>query len=274
MWEALRYDFMQNALIAGVLAAVACGVMGTYVVVKRIVFISGGISHTAYGGVGLGYLVGISPLLGATGFSLLAALSIGWAVLRLRQQADTVIGIIWAVGMALGIIFVSLAPGATPDLMTYLFGNVLMVSSADLWLMTGLVGGIALVIVAFYKELLTVAYDEEYALVLGLPVQFIYLLLLSAVALTVIILMRVVGIIMVIALLTIPAATARLYVDRLGQMMAVSVLIGVVCTTCGLALSYALNSLFSKPFPSGPVIILLAALIYVLSLPAAHFTRR
>lgn len=270
MIQSLQYEFMQNALMAGLLASIACGVIGSYVLVKRIVFISGGISHTAYGGVGLGYLLGISPLLGATGFALVAAVTIGVASLRLKAAADTVIGIIWATGMALGILFVSLAPGATPELMTYLFGNVLMVARGDIYLMMGLVVSILLVVAALYKEFLAVAFDEEYAEVLGLPVNRLYLILLALVAMTVILLMRVVGIIMVIALLTLPPATARLFVDRLGPMMGVSVLVGVVTTTCGLILSYVFNVVSGKPIPSGPVIILLAAGVYLLSLAARH----
>ncbi len=266
MLEVFRLEFMQNALAAGLLASIACGIIGTYVVVKRIVFISGGISHTAYGGVGLGYLLGISPLLGATGFALLASVIIGIAGLRLKTSSDTIIGMIWAVGMAFGILFVSMAPGATPELMTYLFGNVLMVPKSDVYLMVILVMVIVVVVVSLYKEFFAVSFDEEYAAVLGLPVGSLYLIMLALVAMTVIILMRVVGIIMVIALLTIPPATARLFVNRMVPMMVVSVIIGVVTTISGLISSYALNEMLGKPVPSGPIIILLTALVFILSL--------
>jgi len=266
MLEVFRLEFMQNALAAGLLASIACGIIGTYVVVKRIVFISGGISHTAYGGVGLGYLLGISPLLGATGFALLASVIIGIAGLRLKTSSDTIIGMIWATGMAFGILFVSMAPGATPELMTYLFGNVLMVPKSDVYLMVILVLVIVVVVVSLYKEFFAVSFDEEYAAVLGLPVSSLYLILLALVAMTVIILMRVVGIIMVIALLTIPPATARLFVNRMVPMMVVSAIIGVVTTTSGLVSSYALNEILGKPVPSGPIIILLAALVFILSI--------
>lgn len=266
MLDVFRLEFMQNALAAGLLASIACGIIGTYVVVKRIVFISGGISHTAYGGVGLGYLLGISPLLGATGFALLAAVIIGIAGLRLKTSSDTIIGMIWAVGMAFGILFVSMAPGATPELMTYLFGNVLMVPKSDVYLMVILVMVIVVVVISLYKEFFAVSFDEEYAAVLGLPVSSLYLILLALVAMTVIILMRVVGIIMVIALLTIPPATARLFVNRMVPMMVVSVIIGMVTTISGLVSSYALNEILGKPVPSGPIIILLAALVFILSI--------
>lgn len=273
MGEALRYPFMQNALVAVVLASVACGIIGTYVVVKRIAFLSGGISHTAYGGVGLGYLLGIPPLLGATSISLLAALFIGLASLRLHQAADTAIGIIWAVGMALGIIFVGLAPGPVPDLMSYLFGNVLLVGRSDLVLMAALLLIVLAVVGLLYKELFAVTYDEEYAKAMGIPAERIFLLLLMLIALTVIVLIRVVGIILVIALFTIPPATARLFVNRLSSMMVTSTLIGIVSTVCGLFLSFALNVIYQKPFPSGPVIILLSAVIYLLSLVARRLFR-
>lgn len=272
MSDVLAYEFMQNALLAGLLASLACGVIGSYVVVKRIVFISGGIAHTAYGGVGLGYLLGISPLWGATGFSLLAAFSIGLVSRRLGQSSDTIIGVIWAVGMALGILFVNLAPGAAPNLMTYLFGSILTVSRADVFLMLALVLAIFLTVGLFYKEFLAVTFDEEFSTVLGVRVEAIYLLLLGLVALTVVILIRVVGIILVIALLTLPPATARLFVRRLAPMMSLATVVGILCTISGLFLSYRLNEFTGKPFPSGPVIILVTATVYLLALVARRWS--
>lgn len=267
MPEILTYGFMQKALAASLLASVACGVIGTFVVVKRIVSMSGGISHAAYGGVGLGYMLGVPPLAGAAVFSLLGAFGIGLAHRRFEQASDTVIGMIWAVGMALGIIFVSLTPGAVPDLMTYLFGDILTVSSFDVYMMLALDAIILVLVALLYKELLAVAYDEEFAQVLRLPVEFIYFLLLALIALTVIALIRVVGIILVIALLSLPPATARIYVRRMGSMMGLSVVVGGVCSLAGLALSYHLE------IPSGPVIILSAAVVYTLSVLYSKMAR-
>lgn len=251
MLEALQYEFMRNALAAGLLAAVACGVVGVYVVVKRIVFISGGIAHTSFGGIGLGYFLGINPILGALVFALGSGVTIGLVTRRTRLPEDTTIGVLWAMGMALGIVFIGLAPGYAPDLMSYLFGNILTVPSGDLLLMLVLDGVILAVVIALYKEYLIVAFDEEYATAIGMPVEKLWLLLLGMIALTVVVLIRVVGMILVIALLTFPAAMARQFTHNMRTMMVLSVALGALFTVGGLALSYALG------LPSGATIILL-----------------
>jgi zinc transport system permease protein len=267
MSSVLAYDFMRNAFLAGFLVSLACGVVGTYVVVKRLVFISGGISHTAYGGIGLGYYLGISPMLGATFFTTLSALGMGLVSHRGRQREDTVIGIMWAVGMAVGIIFVALSPGYTADLMSYLFGSILTVPGNDLWLMAGLDLVIILVVVLFFEDFKAVAFDEEFARVMGVATERINLLLLFLVALTVVVLIRAVGIILVIALLSIPAAIAGQFTRNLGQMMGWSTLLGIIFTSTGLYLSYLYN------LPSGATIILVAAAGYLLSLLYARWQR-
>ena len=267
MSTVLAYDFMRNAFLAGLLVSLACGVVGTYVVVKRIVFISGGIAHTAYGGIGLGYYLGISPMLGATLFTTLSALGMGMASHRARQREDTVIGIMWAVGMAVGIIFVALSPGYTADLMSYLFGSILTVPGTDLWLMAGLDLIIIIVVVLYIEDFKAVAFDEEFAQVVGLATERLNLLLLFLVALTVVVLIRAVGIILVIALLSIPAAIAGQFTRNLGQMMGWSTLLGIIFTSTGLFLSYLYN------LPSGATIILVAAVGYLLSLLYARVQR-
>jgi len=259
MLEALQYEFMRNALMAGLLAALACGVIGVYVVVKRIVFISGGIAHTAFGGVGLGYLLNINPILGALIFSLASALGIGFAIRKTKLPEDTAIGVIWAVGMALGIIFIGLAPGYAPDLFSYLFGNILTVPAIDLIFMLVLDIIILTVVVMFYKELLALSFDEEFSTVVGVPVGKLYFLLLSMIALTVVVLIRVVGIILVIALLTIPPTLARQFTYDLRKMMLLSIVFGAVFTFGGLWLSYELD------LASGATIILLSGAVLVLS---------
>jgi len=272
--EALSYPFFQRALAAGLLAAVACGIVGTFVVVRRIASISGGLSHAAFGGVGLGYLLGFEPTLGALGFGVLSALGIGVAELRLRQGLDTLIAMVWAVGMALGILFVSLAPGQAPDLLGYLFGNILLVSPGYV----GLVALLDLLIVGtvllLFRRLRAVAFDEEFAWVVGVPVEALFLLLLTLVALTVVVLIRVVGVILVIALLTIPAAVARHWTDRLSRMMALAVLTGAASIAAGLFLTFGLSSEFGIDIPTGPSIILLAAAVYGVSAVARSLTGR
>jgi len=255
MLEVLQYEFMRNALMAGLLAAVACGIIGVFVVVKRIVFISGGIAHASFGGIGLGYFLGINPIIGALIFSLASGLAIGGITRKTRLPADTAIGVLWAVGMALGIIFIYLTPGYAPDLMSYLFGNILTVPFQDILMMLLLDVVITGIVIAFYKEFLILSFDEEYGTAIGMPVEKLYLLLLGMIALTIVILIRVVGMILVIALLTFPAAMARQFTHSMKTMMILSIIFGFVFTLGGLWLSYVLK------LPSGATIILLGGVI-------------
>ena len=265
MIEALQYEFIRNALTAALLASVACGVIGAYVVTKRITFISGAIAHAAFGGVGLGYFLGINPVLAVIPFSLLSAVGIGAVSRKARLPEDSTIGIFWAVGMATGVVLISLTPGYAPDLFNYLFGNILMVPASDLVLMLLLDVLIAGMVALFYKEFLAISFDEEYARVAGVRTTFFYFLLLCLVALTVVILIRVVGVVLVIALLTIPAAITRLFgFVSLRRMMAVSVLLGALLTVSGLWLSYWLN------LPSGATMILVSAAVFAAALAASR----
>ena len=264
MWnsfiESFSYIFMQRALLAGVLVSMACGMIGTYVVIKRIVFISGGIAHAAYGGIGLGYYFGLNPVWGAIGFSLLSAWGMGWVERKTRQRSDTLIGVLWALGMAIGIIFIDKTPGYKADLMSYLFGSILAVPTQDLIIMAVLNAVILVLVLIFYHELQAISFDETYAEVENIPVNFLYMLLLTMIGFTVVMLMRVVGLIMVIALLTIPAAISGLFVRNLKTMMLLSVGLGMIFTTVGLYLSYFFN------LTSGATIILVAGCGYLLSL--------
>jgi zinc transport system permease protein len=266
--EILQYEFMQNALIAGLLAAVACGIVGVYVVVKRIIFISGGIAHASFGGIGLGYFIGISPVIGALIFSLASALGIGYITRRTRLPEDTAIGILWAIGMALGVVFIGLAPGYAPDLFSYLFGNILTVPTSDLLLMLVLDVVIIGLVIAFYKEFLALAFDEEYSTVVGIPVGALYLLLLCMIALTVVILLRIVGMILIIALLTIPATLARQFTFDLRKMMLLAIAFGILLTFGGLWLSYVLD------LASGATIVLLGGAALLVSFTVNGIRRR
>ncbi|MBN2250769.1 MAG: metal ABC transporter permease [Candidatus Altiarchaeota archaeon] len=260
MLELLQYDFMRNAVLAGLLASVACGIVGTYVVAKRIVFISGGISHAAFGGIGLAFFLGVNPILGALFFSLFSAVSLGVLTRKTRRE-DSSIGILWAVGMALGIVFINLSSGYVPDLTSYLFGNILTVPEYDIYIMAALDLLILSIVYMFYKEFFAVSFDEEYALATGMPVEKIYLLLLCLVAFTVVLLIQVVGIILVIALITLPAATACLFAEDIRKMMLVSTAFGVFYTSGGLYISYA-ASLEGINLPSGATIILFSAIVF------------
>jgi zinc transport system permease protein len=255
--EILQFSFMRHALMVGLLVSIACGIVGTYVVVKRIVFISGGISHTAYGGVGLGYLLGIPPMVGATVFTVLAALAMGEVSHRVKQREDTIIGMMWAVGMALGVIFVKLSPGYTGDLMSYLFGSILAVPLTDLYLILALNVVILLIVILYHDQFTLTAFDEEFAQVIGVNTRLYNQLLLVVIALTVVVMIRAVGIILVIALLTIPPATATLFTRSMTGMMAFSMILSAVFTTGGLVISYLFD------LPSGATIIILCALGYM-----------
>jgi zinc transport system permease protein len=255
MFEAFQFEFMRHALVAGILASVACGIVGVYVVVKKIVSMSGSIAHASFGGIGLGYFLRFNPVIGAMFFALISALTMGLTAKKTRLPEDTTTGIIWATGMALGIIFIGLSAGYAPDLMSYLFGNILTVPLSDLYLMAILDAVIIGIVAFFYKELLLLCFDEEYAVTAGIRVTGLYLVLLSMVALTVVVLIRVVGMILVIAMLTFPAALARLVTHSLKTMMLLSVAFGMVFTLAGLWTSYLLN------LASGATIILLSGLV-------------
>jgi zinc transport system permease protein len=268
MLEVLQFDFMRNALIAGVLVSIACGIIGTFVVINRIVFISGGIAHAAYGGIGLGYFFRFSPVLGAVIFSLFAALGMGLAQRKTRQRADTIIGVMWAIGMAIGIILIDLAGGYKADLMSYLFGSILAVSSQDLVIMLVLDIAVITLALLFYKELLAISFDEVYATISNIPVDAIYLTLMCMIALTIVMLMRVVGLIMVIALLTMPAAISGQFFKNIHKMMICASLLGMTFTTIGLYLSYWLN------LTSGATIILISGVAYLLSVSLKPLLRK
>lgn len=273
--SALReYSFLQHAVCAGLLASIVCGVMGSYVVVRRITFISGGISHCVLGGMGAAYyahhVLGwpVQPLHGALAAALVAAVIIGLISLRGGAYEDTVIGAVWAIGMAVGVIFISMTPGYNVDLMSYLFGNILMVTRGELWLIAGLDVLIIGIVALCYKEFMAVCFDAEFARLRGLRVDAYYLLLLCLIAVTVVILVQVVGLVLVIALLTLPAAIAGVISRSLRGMMVLAAVLGSFFTASGLAISY-------RPgLPTGATIIIVAGVCYLVSMVAAHLVRR
>jgi zinc transport system permease protein len=256
----LQFEFMQNALIAGILVSIACGIVGTFVVINRIVFISGAIAHAAYGGIGIGYFCRFDPVWGALFFSIFSALGMGFLQRKFQERADTIIGVMWAVGMAIGIILIDLTPGYKADLISYLFGSILTVSRSSLWLMLILNIIIIVLLNLFYKEILAISFDETFASLRNVPVGSIYLGLMAVIALTIVMLMQVVGLIMVIALLSIPAAISNQYVNNVKQMIILASFLGMIFTTLGLIISYYFN------LTSGATIILVAGTTYLVSL--------
>jgi zinc transport system permease protein len=270
-----EHAFLRQALIAGLLISVSCGVVGTYVVTRRITYIAGGVAHCVLGGMGgaqyLRVVYGWSwfdPIYGALIAALASALTIGWVSLRVKEREDTVISALWAIGMAAGVIFIWRTPGYSQDLVSYLFGDILMVSQDKLWLVAGLDAVVLGLVLVFYKQFMAVCFDEEFAELRGVRVGLFYLLLLAITALTVVLLVIVVGIVLVIALLTLPVAIAGHFAKTLWQMMLASVLLTMLFTSSGLALSYGPN------LPAGATTVVLAATVYVLTIVAARLLGR
>jgi zinc transport system permease protein len=258
MIELLQYDFMQSALAAGIAASVLCGIIGIYVILNRIVFISDGIAHAAFGGIGLGYFLGLDPLVFGVISALITALGIGMVSSRSRVTEDTAIGVFLATGMALGIVFMSLSRGYARDLYGYLFGNILAVTWEDVTIIVGLTIAVLILVALLYKEFLVMSFDPVYGEAIGVPVKRMKLLLLFLVAFSVVMLIKIVGIILLIALLTIPGAISRQHMKGLPGIMAGAILLGAVFVTMGLFISYLLD------VPSGATIILTAAAAFFL----------
>jgi len=256
--EILAYGFMQKALAAGILVSITCSVISFFVLVNRLSFIGVGISHAAFGGVAIGILFGIDPTLSAVIFSVLTAWMIGIVSRRGRLNEDTTIGIFYAAAMALGIVIIGLSRGYTVDLFGYLFGNILAVTSTDLWIVAALSLFVLGTVFYFFKELLYISFDEESAQVNGVPVAFLYYYLLTLMAVTIVISMKVVGIILVSALLVIPAAAAYEVSSHYKSVLIVSVIVGLVSALGGLLVSYRFNT------ASGATIVLLAAAVFLL----------
>ena len=257
--DILQYAFMQRALLAGALIGAVCAVVGVYVVLRGLAFIGAGIAHASFGGVALGFLLGLNPVLTAVVFCLGTAWGIGVVARRGQVREDTAIGVFFASTMALGILFIGVMHGYSVDLFGYLFGSILAVTTQDLWITLALGAVVLLVVGLFYKELLFVTFDAEMAEVSGVPAGRLYFLLLSLVALTVVLSIKVVGIVLVSALIVTPAAAAYQLTEDFRRMMLLAVLIGVASAVGGLLLSYPLDT------ASGATIVLLATVIFFVS---------
>jgi zinc transport system permease protein len=261
--ELLSYSFIRNAILAALLMSVACGITGTYIVSRRMVFISGGITHASFGGVGIGFFFGFPPLAGAAIFAVLAALATENLTRRKILRNDSIIAILWSLGMALGIIFIYLTPGYAPNLMSFLFGSIITVSTSDLWLMFILAVLVSLVFILLYKPILYVAFDEQFARIRGIPVMLLNYILIVLVALTIVLSIRTAGIILVLSVLTIPQNVSNLFTNRFDHIMIGSIVIGFLAALIGLFISYYLD------IPSGATIIFTLVVIYL----AARFIK-
>lgn len=258
MFELLSYHFFTNALMASVLTSISCGIIGTYIVSKRLVFISGGITHTSFGGIGMGYFFGVNPLLGAAVFSILSALGIEYMSKKTEVREDSAIAIMWSFGMAVGIIFIFLTPGYAPNLMTYLFGSILTVTNFDLILSLSVTMLVIILFMLFFKTILFVSFDPDFAKARQIKVDLMNYILITLVALTIVINIKVAGIILIISLLTIPQAAANLFYKDFKKIIFLSILIGLTGSILGLLLSYYIN------IPSGATIIFTLVIIFLI----------
>lgn len=257
--QLFNYQFFINASLAAVLSSIACGIIGTYIVSKRIVFISGGITHASFGGIGIGYYFGFNPILGAMIFSVLSALGIEYMTRKTNVREDSVIAMLWSFGMAVGIIFVFLTPGYSANLMSFLFGNILTVTRLNLLLLVVLSVIIIVVFLLMYKTILFIAFDEQYARAARLPVKFVNYMMITLVALTIVLNIRVVGIILVISLLTIPQTIANIFTKKFERIILLAIVIGLIGSFSGLFLSYYFD------IPSGASIIFFLVLLFFLA---------
>lgn len=258
MIDLLQYAFFRNALFGSLLTAVACGIVGTYIVSRRLVFISGGITHASFGGLGLGFYLGMNPILMAMLFSVLSAFGVEWVSKTQNVREDSAIAGVWSLGMALGVIFIFLTPGYAPNLSAYLFGNILTISAADIRWIAALAVVLILVCALFLRNIVYVAFDRDFAVTQHLPVKAIEYMMMFFIAVTIVLSIRLVGIMLLMSLLTLPQITVNLFTSNFKKIIWGSILIGFLACVSGLVLSYYLN------VPSGAFIILVLVILFLL----------
>ncbi|MDD2476622.1 MAG: metal ABC transporter permease [Dysgonamonadaceae bacterium] len=257
--ELLDYAFFRNALWGSLLASIACGIIGSYVVARRMVFISGGITHASFGGLGIGFYFGFNPVFSAMVFSVLSAFGIQWLSKNQNVREDSAIAVFWSLGMALGIILIFLSPGYAPNLSEYLFGNILTISATDIILLAALSVVLIFFFSFFYRQILNTSFDKEFAQTRGVNVAFLEYTLIMLVAVTIVLSIRLVGIVLLISLLTVPQMTANIYTNKFSKIIIWSVIISFIGCVAGLLLSYFLN------VPSGAFIIFVLISIYLIT---------
>lgn len=257
--ELFQYSFFQHALLGSLLTAIACGIAGTYIVARRLVFISGGITHASFGGLGLGFYLGSNPILMALLFAVLSAFGVEWASKTQNVREDSAIAGVWSLGMALGVIFIFLTPGYAPNLSAFLFGNILTITAADIYGIAALSVALIALFTLFFHEIVYVAFDRDFARTQGLPVRLIEYVMMIFIAITIVLSIRLVGIMLLMSLLTLPQITINLFTSSFKKIIWGSVLLGFVGCVAGLILSYFLN------VPSGAFIILILVLFFLLS---------
>lgn len=259
MIDILSYTFFQNALLGVLIVSIAAAIIGTYIVTRRMVFIAGGVTHACFGGLGLGYFLGTSPILMAGVFAVASSLGVEWLATKQHIREDSAIGVIWALGMALGTLFIFLTPGYVPELNSFLFGSILTITSTDL----AMFGSFLLVLLAFfglfYKQIVACAFDRDFARTQNLPVTAINCMMTVLVAVCIVMTIRLIGIMLLLTLFTMPQMIAEIFTRRFKPMMAMSVVASIVCSVCGLIGSYLLN------VPASSTIVLMLIAVYIIA---------
>lgn len=255
----LDYSFFRNAILGSILASILCGYIGTYIVTRRLSFISGGITHASFGGIGIGVFFNINPILSAMVFSILSAFGIQWMTQRGNVREDSAIAMFWTFGMSLGILFCFLTPGFMPDLPSFLFGSILTIESVNLWLLA-ILSIIVVVLFRIYgRVIVSVAFDPVFAKSQRQPIALVEYLMMALIAMTIVSTLRMVGIVLAMSLLTVPQMTANLFTYNYRRMIALSILFGILDCLVGLSISYVLN------VPSGAAIIFVGIIIYAIA---------
>ena len=269
MGEMLNYPLFRLALLAVIIISVAAAVIGTYIITRRLVAICGGITHACFGGLGLGYFLGVSPVALAAVFAVASSLGVDWMSRRFRVREDSAIAVVWALGMAVGVLFVFLTPGYVPELNSFLFGNILTVTPADICVFGAFTAALLLFMALYFKEIVAVAFDRDFARVSGLPVTLISTVMTVMVALCIVLTIRLVGVMLLMSMLSLPMMTAESFVHRFGPLMRVSVVISIVCCVAGLFVSAVID------VPASAIIVLLMAGVFIVArVLRAVFRRR
>lgn len=257
MFEAIiKYDFLKNAVLVSIFAAIICGIIGVIIVEKKMLMMTGGISHTAYGGVGLGYLLGFEPIIGAGIFAVISAILIGAIRRKNSTHTDIIISLLWSLGMALGIAFIATTPGYPPDINSYLFGNILSVTKSDIYTISSLSAIVLLTVLIFYNDLKAFLFDSKFSKISGIKTDYLEYSVLILIALSIVALIRVVGIILVIALLTAPAACSAFFSKNLKGRFILATVFSCAFCFLGLAISYNFG------IPSGASIVFVSVITY------------
>ena len=257
--DILQYTFFQNALIGAFLASILCGMIGTYIVTRRLVFISGGITHASFGGIGIGVFAGFNPILSAMVFAILSAFGVQWVSKKKDVRKDSAIAMFWTLGMSVGIICCFLTPGFMPDLPSFLFGSILAIDSIDLWILGGLTLIVALLFTCLLRPIQSIAFDSTFARSQHLPVSILEYVMMALIAMTIVATLKMVGIVLALSLLTIPQMTANLFTFSYKRMIWTSIILGWIDCILGLYISYLLN------VPSGATIIFTSIIVFAIA---------